>query len=408
MSKNIAADLQKLLKRASESKAAVVKTAEDTGPATAAEGAVGKTESPQSGTQMAGTMAEAKSTQTAAAVDNGAKTNPVGGSVANSTDGAAASSVNGQEGAKAPGEMGATVEKTTVNADVMGSPAPNSATGSFKSARAEAIRAIAAELHKAAAAMLSPMDKFLVKAARAHADPQVKKAAEGMDDQALADASAGSIGEQIQGGQIDDATAAQILQEALAEGAITPEELQAAAAELQGGAGGGAAKPDSADGATAAADDGSSADGASTDPMAQASADGAGAGAPADPMAADPAAAQKIAMANIDEKHPDYVQKLAKAYPTAMQKGYELFQTTAAELTKQAAEAVVAQTKVASATSDIVANSEEEKKALAAAAGQLGLSNEQLSALVAAPTPTMDKTAAFRAQLLTKIAALSA
>ncbi len=405
MSKNIAADLQKLLKRASESKAAVVKTAEDTGPATAAEGAVGKTESPQSGTQLAGTMAEAKATQTAAAVDNGAKTNPVGGSVANSTDGAAASAVNGQSGAKAPGEMGATVEKTTVNADVMGSPAPNSATGSFKSARAEAIRAIAAELHKAAAALLSPMDKFLVKAARAHTDPQVKKAAEGMDDQALADASAGSIDEQIQGGQIDDATAAQILQEALAEGAITEEELTAAAAELQGGAGGDAA-PAAADGAGAAADAGAPVDGAPADPMAEASADGAG--APADLMAADPAAEQKIAMANIDEKHPDYVQKLAKAYPTAMQQGYELFQTTAAELTKQAAAATATQTKVASASSDIVANSDEEKKALAAAAGQLGLSNEQLSALVAAPAPAMDKTAAFRAQLLTKIAALSA
>ncbi len=125
-------------------------------------------------------------------------------------------------------------------------------------------------------------------------------------------------------------------------------------------------------------------------------------------MAADPAAEQKIAMANIDEKHPDYVQKLAKAYPTAMQQGYELFQTTAAELTKQAAAATATQTKVASASSDIVANSDEEKKALAAAAGQLGLSNEQLSALVAAPAPAMDKTAAFRAQLLTKIAALSA
>jgi hypothetical protein len=413
MSKNIAADLQKLLKRASESKTELVKKAEDSGPATAAEGAVGKTESPTSGTQLAGTMAEAKATQTAAAVDNGAKTNPVGGSVANSTEGAAASSVNGQSGAKAPGEMGSTVDKTTVNADVMGAPAPNSDSGSFKSARAESIRAIAASLHKAAAELLSPMDKFLAKAARANPNPQIKKAAEGMDDKALADASAGSIDDQIQSGQIDDATAAQILQEALAEGAITKEELMAAAQELQGGDAGGAAGGDA--GGAPGGDAPSGDDTAAADPAAMAGGDAGGEPAPdaaadngSDPMAMDPNAAAKVAMAHIDSNHPDYVQKLARAYPQAMQQGFELFQVCHSDLVKQAASATAEApktVKVAEA-SDIVANSDEEKTALAAAAGQLGLSSEQLGALVSAKTPAMDKTAAYRAQLLTKIAAL--
>lgn len=397
--KNIAADLDNLLKRASAKKPEIVKKAEDSALPEGAE--VGTTKPATTGAQAASMKAEEQKTYTAAAVDNGAMANQPNASVTNSPQGAAAASTTGEKGADAPGEMGSTVSKTTVNGDVMGAPAPNDTSGAFKSAQAKALAKMASDLDALADASLDPLIRHFAKCARASTNPEVRKVADGMDDQDLGHAASGNLAGQVENQQMSDQEAAQILQEAVASGAISEQELAAAVAELQGQ--GGAAGGD----AGAAAPAGADADGASAPTGDAAGMPAAGdvppvPAAPGAMGAMDPQAqpdAPKMA-AELDPKNPDYVAKVAAAHPTEVAAGYKF------------AELLFGQTKTATAKHEpmLHAESEDEKHALHTVQKELGIDDSQLKALNDAPAKPMDKHAAlaaqYRTQILNKIASL--
>ncbi len=399
--RNIAADLDQMLKRGSAKQAEVVKKAEEVDAGLAA-AEVGKTTPATTGAQAAGIKSEQSQTYAAPAVDAGAQANQPNASVTNSPQGAAASATNGDAGAKAPGEMGSSVTKTTVNADVMGGVEGNDTSGSFKSARAVALAKMADELDALAEKSLPPMTRFLAKSARASTNAEVKKVAEGMDDQDLGQAAGDNLSGQIESQEMSDEEAAQILQEAVQSGAITEEELAAAVAELQGGAGAGA------DAGAAAAPAG---DPAAVMPPADPAAAGDVPPAPAAPgamdMAAPAADPAKLASADVGPEHPGYLAKVAAAHPTEVAAGHAL----AAQIWDSInAKPVVAETKVAAAPL-IEAKSDDEKLALAAVQKELGIDDSQLKALNEAPSKPMDKHAsaalAYRTAILTKLAALA-
>lgn len=395
MAKKITADLDRLIKRAAEIKTAGVSEKLDA--------ADGGTSPATTGEQAAKNKADAGEI-TAAAVDGGAKTNPVGASVENSTAGATASSADGNAGAKGA-EMA--IKKDADNGEEK------------EQNKIAAIRAEAEKLHKAAAALLTPLDHFLVKAARASEDKQVKTAADAMSEDDLADVASDQIMEQLAAGQIDDAAAAQILEEALAAGALTEDEVAEAAALAQQAGG-------------------APAEGAPAEAAAAAPAEAAPAAPVEDPMMK--AAQAKLAAAEIGPEHPQYLQKLDAQYDAEQKAGREFFRKVAAAIMKNAEEApkeeekenpaeeaaekheeaetpaqeakeeAGAQVIDSMAGANLAPSDADEKAALEAVKAELGLDDAQLAQLAAAPVPAMDKVASakakYRAAIMAKVAAL--
>jgi len=406
--KNILADLNALVKRASASKAADLAAA-DKGTKTA-ESISGKLDSMTGGTSPATTGAQAaanmsiqKETYTAPAADNGAKDSVPGASLTESTPGAVASSVTGQEG-----PQGGLMEPKK-DADNREEKPEN---------KIAAVKQMADGLRKAAEALLTPMDKFLIKAAKtskaAQENPKIKQAMDMADDGATADAAGDVLLKQLESGEISDEEAAQILQEAVASGAITEDDIQNAGGAADGASGGDA--DDVATTAPGAGGDGHGSTGAMTG--APAGADGA----PVDPSAAmagmpDDQLEQKLASADIGPDHVGYIEKLAALYPDIVHAGYafglKLAEDLAAEAGAQPAAPAMADPAAAGAApaaGGAQMSPEDEKAALLAVAQELGMTPEQAAQILAAPAPTMDKVAAdkalVRGRLLQKIAAL--
>jgi hypothetical protein len=408
--KKINADLDRLIKRASEVKTAGLKQAASI--SAKLDSADDGTSSLTTGEQASKNKAESADLS-ATSPDGGAKANAVGKSVENSTENATAAAVSGNEGAKGA-ELSIKGE-----ADNGEEKAQN---------KVAALRAQAEALHKAAAALLTPFDHYLVKAARASEDKQVKTAAEAMPEDDLADAASDQLMEQLATGQIDDAAAAQILEEALQAGALTPEEVQQASALAEQ----------------------ASAGAASEAPVE------AGAEAPVEAPVAEEAPvdgemAAKLAAAEVGPEHPEYIAKLDALHKADQDAGAAYFAKVAAFLIKQAegeeeekeekeetpaeekkeekaeakeeapaapaAEGAPAPaTEEAPAVIDAMAGanlapaSPEEQQALEAIKAELGLTDEQLAQLQAQPMPQMDKVAAakaaYRAAIMSKVAAL--
>jgi len=419
-------DLDRMIKRASEKKSDLLKQAE--GSVSAKLDALdGHEVKPTTGATAADNKARAGDSSEAS-VDAGAKDNPENGSVANNTDGSTAASTNGQEGAK-----GSEIAGTIKDAD-------NGPTDKNKFA-ADKARKLAGELRKAASALLTPLDHFLVKAARSNDDPKVKTAMEGMADDDVAGQASDQLMQQLSTGQISDEDAAQILEEALKAGALTPEELEAAAQVVKQHAGGGeptgdpAAAPMDA-GAPAGGGDAGPGPAADVPPAGDAGPMDAGAGAGAEAAPDAPPVPEdvqaKIAAAEIDPSDPAYVQKLDKFYKEAEEAGKACFKKVADILIANDAPEKPAEKpaeKVADAKPEekVAAKAEEkkdsmsginlapsdeaEKQALAAIKQELGIDDKQLAELAAAPLPAgNDKVAAaaavYRSAIMAKVAAL--
>ena len=420
-------DLDLMIKRASEKKTNLLKKAE--GSTSAKLDALdGHEVKPTTGATAADNKARAGDSSEAS-VDAGAKDNPENGSVANNTDGSTAASTNGQEGAK-----GSEIAGTIKDAD-------NGPTD--KNKFASAARELAKELRKAASDMLTPLDHFLVKQARSTDDPKVKTAMEAMADDDVAGQASDALMQQLSTGQISDEDAAQILEEALKAGALTPEELEAAAQVVKQHAGGdaapaapgGDAPPAPMDGAGPVGD--GAAPGGDVPPAAPAAPmDGAASEAP--PVPEDVEA--KIAAAEIDPSDPKYVEKIGKFYKEAEDAGKQLFAKVAEYLIanepkadskpevkadeakvaadKEAADKAAADKKVADDKKsdpmsgvNLSPSDDAEKQALAAVKQELGIDDKQLAELAATPLPASnDKVAAaiaqYRVAILTKVAAL--
>jgi hypothetical protein len=417
--RNLLNDLDALIKRASEQKTAALKQADTSS----------KLDSADDGTSPGTTGAQAAANKasageyTAAAVDGGAKANPVGGSVENSTGGATAVKPNGQEG-------GQGAEHAVVKDADNGSEKPENkvdgkgdATGSFKSAAAKEAIEFAAQLRKEADGLLTPFDRFLVAAARSSTDPKVKTAAEGLPEDEVADQATDALMQQLESGQISDEEAAQILEEAIQSGAITEEDI-AQAQQLAGGA----------EGAPEAAPEGAVAPEAAPEAAPMDPAAGAGLpgeAAPAEEMIEDPQLEAKMASAEIGPDHPKYTEKLISLYSDDMRSAYELFHKVAEDLITVAQEEKNEAEKARkegdsemakkeeehakviedAATQLPVASSPEEKQALEAVKQEMGLNDQQLAEIMSAPVPAgQDKVASFKAQcraaILSKVAAL--
>ena len=408
------ADLDAFVAKARAVKTAALKEA--AGPTSSA------LDSAEDGTKPAATGAQAAANKsdagdyTAAMADGGAKTNPVGGSVANSTDNATAVSTSGQEGAK-----GADLE-VVKDADNGKEQSQNKvdgkgdATGSFKAAAD--LKAFADELRKAASALLTPLDHFLVKAARAIEEPELKKVAQEMSEDDLAGNASDALMEQIQSGQLSDDDAAAILEEALQSGAISEEDIAQAAQMLEGQGGEGA--PEGAEGM-----DG----GAGLPPEAAAGMDAAAATEVPPSPEVDPATAPEAKMAaagnttveamklaSVTPDSPKYVEKLVQIFPTDIQAGYDFGIKLAEELLKEAKEEDKEEEKEEKEEGHSepdgdegmpVPGTPEEKAAAEAVQQELGLPPEAVAQLAAQPLP---KVASFKQQyklaLLSRIAGL--
>ena len=313
MSKNkILDDLDKLIKRASAEKQASLKQAD--GISAKLDNADDGTSPASTGAQAAANMSASKEQYADPSNDVGAEDNRPGESVSASTDKATAVSTDGQEGTKGGELAKGGIGEADNGSEDTDSPENNGFnSGSLKSA-AEVARNAAKELRKQASAMLSPFDQFLVKAARASTDPELKKTAQEMDDMALADASAQGLEEQLASGSIGDEEATAILEEAIQSGALTEEEVMAAMQATQGGAGpeAGGMPPDMAGGAA-------------PDMGGEPAPEMAG-GAPPDMLEA------KLAAADIGPDHPEYLKKIASFYPSEIQQGYAFAMKLAEEM----------------------------------------------------------------------------
>lgn len=404
----LTADLDRLIKRAAEVKASGLKQASDIST---------KLDKAEDGTVPATTGAHAAENIADAgkvgppSVDGGAKDNKANGSVEKNTDGSAAASTTGDAGPKG-GDFPIKSEADN---------GPTKGEGKFAG-----VRKLASDLRAAADAMLTNLDKFLVKSARASDDKQVKTAADAMADDELSGQASDALMEQIAAGQVTDDDAAQILQEAVAAGAITPEELQEAS-QLTEQAGGDPA--------------------AAGDPAAEAGAPVPTEGAPADLAAAPEAAVaapapeaapemtpedqMKVAAAQITPEHPKYLEKLASVYDEDMNAGYHFFNKLAEVVIKQAeggeekkeeegaaheageSPEKEKQEELVDAMSgvDLKPADAAEQQALEAVKQELGLNDAQLQELASAPVPAgQDKVASakakYRAAIMAKVAAL--
>ena len=345
MSKNkILDDLDKLIKRASAEKQASLKQAD--GISAKLDNADDGTSPASTGAQAAANMSASKEQYADPSNDVGAEDNRPGESVSASTDKATAVSTDGQEGTKGGELAKGGIGEADNGSEDTDSPENNGFnSGSLKSA-AEVARNAAKELRKQASAMLSPFDQFLVKAARASTDPELKKTAQEMDDMALADASAQGLEEQLASGSIGDEEATAILEEAIQSGALTEEEVMAAMQATQGGAGpeaggmppdmAGGMPPDMAGGMPPEMAGGmppemaggmppDMAGGAAPDMGGEPAPEMAG-GAPPDMLEA------KLAAADIGPDHPEYLKKIASFYPSEIQQGYAFAMKLAEEM----------------------------------------------------------------------------
>jgi hypothetical protein len=456
--KQITADLDKLVKRAAEVKAGAAKVA-----AAAAEGASVKNQKVQGADAVAtdpkgqkgpkgAELGEPKKEPTTSAnVEKAAAAASEGASVQNQKEqGAdvAATTPDGQKGPK-NSELGDPKKEPTTSANVekaaaaagegasvqnqkeqgsdavatdpkgqkgpkgaeLGEPKKEPLTTDKADVKVASAREFAAQLNKIAESMLSPMDKFLVKAARSHADPKVKTAAEQMPDDQLAGAASDDLMNQLATGQIGEEDAQQILQEALQSGAISEDELKEAIQMAQQAQGGEGAGPEGApEGAAPGADTGAGPDLA-----------GPEAGLPADAgPEAPPMGDPKMAAAQDEQT---YLTKIASDHQTEMQAGEAFFNKLAELLIKSAEEAEESEKHEKSETKEeekkeeaglgvnLSPSDEAEKEALAAVKQELGLDDAKLAELaeatVAAP---QDKLAAakvaYRTAILSKIAAL--
>lgn len=365
------------------------------------------------GAQVAANASAAKEMYPDNTVDTGAKDNVVGASITASTDGAAAASVNGQEGADG-GELEVSKEA-------------DNGTEKVENKIASA-RAFATELRKIAEARVSPFSRFLIDSAKSSAHPQIKAAMEAMDDEGMADASADVLMQAIESGEIGEDEAAQILEEAVASGAISEEDLQGA---LGGGDSAevpmdmGAMPPAGAPGAGAIPGGEMVAEEEIMDPAAGGA-------------AADEVMSSKLASASIGPDSDKYITKLAEEFPDYVSAGYALGTKIAEAYIKRAEEEAVEEeeeeTPEGEVKEEVVeeaaptegapaeetemmemmgmpsATSPEEEQALAAVAQELGVSPEQVKALMSAEPAPMDKIASFKARarvaILSKIAVL--
>jgi len=279
--KRILDDLDALIKKASASKTAAVKEAGDVSSKldNADDG-----ESPATTGEQAAAQIKAQKEQYAdPSVDTNASENPTGESVDMSSDEATAVDADGQEGTKGSEMASGGVGKADNGEETSQMPKNDGwDSGAFKGAAAE-LRKQAAELRKLAEASLSPLDRFLAKCARATDNEELRKHAQAMDDADLADAAASSLMEQIESGAIGDEEANAILQEASSAGAVQPGEIDAAAEAVN-------AVPQN------------------------------------DMMEA------KLAAADIDPDHPEYLKKLASFYPAEIQAGYQFAMKLAEEM----------------------------------------------------------------------------
>lgn len=283
MKNNILADLDTLVKRASAQKTQAIKEASTSAKLDSAEDGT----SPATTGEMAADQVRAQKEQYAEpSADVGGEDNSAGESVEQSTDEATAVSTDGQEGTKGGDLAAPGISDADNGPEDTDSPDNNGFnSGAFKSAAAEA-RKHAKELRKAASALLSPLDHFLIKSARATNNEKLKKQAMEMDDAELADAASDTLAAQLETGEIGDEEAVAILEEALASGAITEEDIAMA-----------------------------------TEAM----------GVPAE----DEMMEAKIAAADIDPDHPEYLRKLASLYPAEIQAGYAFAVKLAEELRDQ-------------------------------------------------------------------------
>jgi hypothetical protein len=373
---NILSDLDALIKRASAEKATTLKTAESV--SASLDNMDDGTKPGTTGEQAASMAAEQEKTYADNMVDTNAKDNPVGGSVDNNTDGASAGSTDGEDG---PSKTDFAVAKDADN----GSEKPEN--------KVAHIRQFANELRKAAASLLSPLDHFLVKAARSMPGPQAKVAME-MDDEDAAESSADALMEQLAAGEIGEDEAAAILEEAVEAGALSEEDL-AAAAEL-------AMESEAED--MGGMDDMDDMDDMEKMGSAQ---------------QLDAELQQKLAAAEIGPDHPEYMEKLVAIYGDDVRNGYSYAMKLAEALMAEEAgaeeptpeELAAAEAEAAAAAGGEGAPADEdEAAALAAVQEELGLDDAALAELMAAEVPPMDKVAAakarYRAAILSKVAAL--
>jgi len=416
---SIQADLDKLVKRAAAIKADALK------PKTASIGDDAKdgTKPAATGAQAAANAAASKDRVEAAMVDGAAKDNAPGKSLdAHNSEGVSAVATDGQSG-----RTGGVLEKIKIEpltgTDVMktasdlvaqlrkAAEAANPANASVENHNSEGVTAVATDGQSGTKGGEQPVKKtegtdggkaaekavakveektagirsFLAKVAMSL--PQVKTAAEaeGMGEEQVGDAAAEDLLQKLEGGQVSEEEAQQILQEAIASGAISEEDVTAALAEAQG-QGGEQAPPEA---------------------PPEAPVDPAMAGGEVPPEAM---VAEQAKMASISPEHPQYLQKLAALHGDAAQSGYDFGLKLAAELQAEEAAETKAHEKSETPAEEkaehgLDAKSDEEKAALAQAQKELGLSDADLAALAQAPVKTASLVDQYRAAILVKVAA---
>ena len=305
------------------------------------------------------------------AVDKNADDTPAGASVSESTDGATAVATDGQEGGK--GAMLSIKGEADNGPEDTDSPDNNGFnSGAFKQA-SEALRKRASDLVKIAESTISPIGRFLADSVRNCSDKALAKKAQEMPLDDLAGSVEGDLISRIEAGEVSDEEALAILTEAVESGAVSQEDLDAAAAEMGG--------------ATAAADP-------------------APGGMPAEeplpveePLPEEDMA--KLASADIGPKHPEYLNKLASEYTDDMNEGYNFFQQLlkkAQEMLPPEEEVLEEEAPIEGAPEEVApeeqmdgdllgAISPEEQEALAAVQEELGLTDEEVAELMAAPVP---------------------
>lgn len=408
---NLMSELDAMVKRAAAAKAEVLAKKASIG-----DNVDDKTKPATTGEQAAANLA-ANKTRVEGTVDNGAKPNKADGSVQNHvSDGAAAASPDGSGGATG-GVLAATKVEPLTSGDAMktardladalrkeaikieaphiepggkalGSVVPKAANPVEGGAKADDIKPVASK-------KTAGIRAFLAKAALANENVKTAAAAEGLTDEQVGDAAGDNLLQQLESGQVSDEEATKILEEALASGAISEEDIAEA---LQGHP----ALSGEQDPAAAAVQ---------PDPAAAAA-------APVDPAQLEQA---KVASAHIGPEDSRYIQKLASLYAQQRELGYAVAVKLAAELTEEGAEkkedkaiadlqaAQAAEKKEEVKEDGLKADTPEEKAALAQAQNELGLTNEQMQAVLAAPAAkTASAVDRYRAAILTKVAALQA
>jgi hypothetical protein len=350
--RTIMEDLDLMIKRASEVPTeGLAKSASPADPLDSDNG----TEAVKKGEHYNKNVAEAGK-HTEAKVDGGAVANKPGASVEASTEGATAVSTDGQEGGK-----GADLE---VKGEADNGPVPQNelsksageliSTGRKMSAwlksaaekapvdaNAEAAQQkVASILGKSngqseAAKPLTGMSAYIAKKAMEAAgggDAAAGAAAIPGGEQGAAQAGAQELMAALQNGEIDDAQAEQILQEAARSGALSPEDLQElqALSEQMGGEAGAGGDPAAAGDPAAGLPPADAAGGAGP---AGALPPGAEAGGEMPP---EDLQAMKVAALDVGPGHPDYPQKLRTLHKAAHAFGFNLAIKTAQELEEAA------------------------------------------------------------------------